>query len=234
MVLLGTIVNAAAILLGTFIGAFLTKIPERIKQTVTKAIALAVIILGIKMALKGEQFLIVIFSLAIGGVIGEWLDLEKKLNQIGQWLEGKVGTKNGNGNLPKAFVTSTLVFVVGALSILGALDSGLRQDHTVLYTKALLDGFCSILFTTTLGVGVLFSAVPVLLYEGGIALFATQINQWVPAGLLDFFISEMTAVGGIMILAIGLNLLEVTEIRTANLLPGLVVVAGLCGILYYW
>ncbi|HEU5138737.1 MAG TPA: DUF554 domain-containing protein [Bacillales bacterium] len=234
MVLLGTIVNAAAILFGTFIGSFLTKIPDRIKQTVTKAIALAVVVLGIKMALQGEQFLVVILSLAIGGVIGEWLDLEKRLNNIGYWLERKVGSRGEGGNVAKAFVTATLVFVVGALSILGALDSGLRQDHTILYTKAMLDGFFSILFTTTLGIGVLFSAVPVLIYEGGIALFATQINQWVAPGLLDLFISEMTAVGGIMILAIGLNLLEITKIRTANLLPGLVVVALLCGGLYYW
>ncbi|HEX7064403.1 MAG TPA: DUF554 domain-containing protein [Bacillales bacterium] len=232
MVLLGTIVNAAAILLGTFIGSFLTRIPEKIKQTVTKAIALAVVILGIQMALEGEHFLIVILSLAAGGAAGEWIDLEKKLNNVGHWLERKVGTDNGS--VARAFVTATLVFVVGALSIVGALDSGLRQDHTVLYTKAMLDGFFSILFTTTMGVGVVFSAIPVLLYEGGIALFATQINRWVAPELLDFFIGEMTAVGGIMILAIGLNLLEITAIRTANLLPSLIAVALLCAGVYYW
>ncbi|HET7580529.1 MAG TPA: DUF554 domain-containing protein [Bacillales bacterium] len=232
MVLLGTLVNAAAIVVGTFIGSFLTRIPEKIKETIMKAIGLAVVILGIEMGMKSEKFLIVIASLAIGGVIGEWINLEDQLNRVGRWLERKVG--EGHGNVAKAFVTATLVFLVGALSIVGALDSGLRHDHTVLYTKAMLDGFCSLLFTTTLGIGVIFSVIPVLIYEGGIALFATQINHWVPQGLLDFFISEMTATGGIMILAIGLNLIEITAIRTANLLPGLVVVAVLSGVVYYW
>lgn len=233
MVLLGTVVNAAAILFGTFIGSFLTKIPDQMKNTVTKAIALAVVLLGIEMGMKSEQFLIVIFSLALGGVIGESFELEEKLNAAGNWFEKKSG-KQTEGNIAKGFVTATLVFVVGALAIVGALDSGLRNDHTVLYTKAMLDGFFSILFTTTLGVGVMFSVIPVLLYEGGIALFATGIERWVPQPLLDLFISEMTSVGGIMILAIGLNLLEVTKIRTANLLPGIGVVAVLCTGVYYW
>lgn len=232
MVLLGTLVNVAAIILGTFIGSFLSKIPEKIKDTVMKAIALAVVILGVQMGMKGEKFILVIASLAFGGMVGEWLDLEGRLNNVGYWLERKVG--EGHGDVAKAFVTATLVFIVGALAIVGALDSGLRHDHTVLYTKAMLDGFCSLLFTTTLGIGVVFSVFPVLIYEGGIALFATQINHWVPHELLHFFIKEMTATGGIMILAIGLNLLQLTKIRTANLLPSLVIIALLSGVFYYW
>lgn len=232
MVLLGTLVNAAAILVGTFIGSFLSKIPENIKDTMMKAVALAVIVLGVQMGMKGEKFIFVIASLAFGGIIGELLDLEGRLNKLGHWLARRVG--EGHGDVAKAFVNSTLIFIVGALAIVGALNSGLRHDQTVLYTKAMLDGISALLFTTMLGIGVAFSAVPVFIYEGGIALFATQINHWIPQGLLHFFINEMTATGGIMILAIGLNLLELTRIRTANLLPSLVIIAVISGIYYYW
>ena len=232
MVLLGALVNTVAIIIGTFLGTFLTKIPENVKTTIIKAIGLAVIVLGVQMGMKSHHFVIVIASLVGGAIIGEMLKLEDRLNELGHWIEKKVGT--GHGDVAKAFVTATLLYIVGALAIIGALDSGLRHDYTVLYTKALLDGFCSLLFTTTFGVGVAFSAIPVFLYEGGIALFATQINHWVPHNLLKSFINEMTATGGVMILAIGLNLLEITKIRTANLLPGLLVVTLLTVLIYFW
>lgn len=233
MVLLGTIVNALSIILGSFLGNIFTKIPDRIKHTVTQGMALAVIVLGLEMGFKSEQFLIVIGSLALGGVIGEWLDLEGKLNHLGNFLEKKVGVGK-NGNVAKAFVTGTLVFVVGAMSIVGALDSGLRGDHRVLFTKAMLDGFFSIIFSTTLGIGVIFSAIPVFLYQGTIAVCATQIEKFVPQPLMDHMINELTATGGILILAIGLNLLNVTKIRTANLLPGIAVCILLVTAIFYF
>jgi uncharacterized membrane protein YqgA involved in biofilm formation len=126
-----------------------------------------------------------------------------------------------------------LIFVIGAMGIIGALDSGLRGDHRVLYTKSLLDGFMSLLLTTTLGIGVIFSAIPVFIYQGSIALFATQIERYVPEGLMDAFIVEMTATGGIMILAIGINLLEIIEIRVANMLPSLLIVIMLVSANFY-
>lgn len=129
-------------------------------------------------------------------------------------------------------MTATLVFVIGAMAILGALDSGIRDDHTVLYTKSVLDGFTALILSSTLGFGVIFSVVPVILYEGAIALFATQINRLVPAPVLHSFITEMTATGGIMIFAIGLNIAGLAKIRVANLLPGIVVVAVLVGLLH--
>jgi uncharacterized membrane protein YqgA involved in biofilm formation len=233
MSLLGTIVNALAIVAGSFFGLFWTSIPDRFKDTILQAMALAVTILGIGMGLKSEQFLIVIASLAIGGALGEWWNLEDKLNAVGKWLESKVG-KQDKGSVAAGFVTATLVFVVGAMSIVGALDSGLRQQHDVLYTKALIDGFCAILFTSTLGIGVMFSAVPVLLYQGAITLLATQIDRFVPQELMDAFIVEMTGTGGIMIVAIGLNLLGVAKIRVANLLPGLIIAALLVFIVEKW
>ncbi|MDZ5471657.1 DUF554 domain-containing protein [Bacillus sp. 31A1R] len=233
MFLLGTIVNGLLIIVGTLIGKLLTRIPERIKGTVMHGIGLAVIVLGLQMGIKSENFLIVILSLVFGAVIGEYFDLEAKLNNLGDWLEKKVGS-NGQGSISQGFVTATLIFVIGAMAIIGALDSGIRGDHDVLYTKAIIDGFTALILTTTLGIGVMFSAIPVMLYQGAIALFATQINNLIPQALLDSFILEMTATGGIMIFAIGLNLAGITKIRVANLLPGILVVAIIVTVMYYF
>jgi uncharacterized membrane protein YqgA involved in biofilm formation len=222
MVLLGTIVNALAIILGTLLGKFLTRIPETVKVTVMQAIGLSVILLGVQMGLQSENFVLVIFSLVLGGILGELMDFDGKLNALGRWLEIKVGA--GHGSIAEGFVTATLIFVIGAMGILGSLDSGIRNDHRVLFTKSLLDGFMSLLLTTTLGIGVLFSSVPVFLYQGAIALGATQIERFVPEQLMNQLITEMTATGGVMIMAIGINLLEIKMIRVANLLPGIVVV----------
>ena len=233
MVLLGTIVNGLAIILGALLGSLVKNIPEKVKSTVMQAISLAVIVLGVSMGLKSDQFLIVIGSLVAGALLGERWDLEEKLNRLGKWLEKKVGAKE-NGGIAKGFVTTTLIYVVGAMAIIGALDSGLRGDHSVLYTKSMLDGFSAIIFTSALGIGVIFSAIPVMIYQGGIALFATQIDRFIPADLMDTFIVEMTATGGIMIIAIGLNILGLTQIRVANLLPSILVTAILLTCVYYW
>ncbi|MGV3487736.1 MAG: DUF554 domain-containing protein [Tuberibacillus sp.] len=234
MALLGTLVNTIAIIIGSLIGTFFNKIPDKIKVTVTHGMALSVIILGLQMALKSEHILIVIGSLALGGIIGEIIDLEGYLNRLGKWLEKKVGVKEGSDqSFAKAFVTATLVFVVGAMAIIGAIDSGLKGDHRVLYTKSMLDGFFSVIFSTTLGIGVLFSAFPVLIYEGSIALAATAITLFIPNDLLQSFIAEMTGTGGVLILAIGLNQLNITKIKTANLLPSILVCAILVTIIFY-
>jgi uncharacterized protein len=185
------------------------------------------------MGFKSENFLIVILSLVLGAVIGEWLGLEDKLNAVGNWLEGKIGS-NGQGSISQGFVTATLIFVIGAMAIIGALDSGIRGDHDVLYTKSIIDGFTALILTTTLGIGVIFSAIPVVLYEGLIALFATQIDRFVPQALMDQFIVEMTAAGGVMIFAIGLNLTGLTKIRVANLLPGILVTAVIVTSIYFY
>ncbi|MBH9968005.1 DUF554 domain-containing protein [Rossellomorea oryzaecorticis] len=231
MVLLGTIVNGICIIIGTLLGVFLHRIPENMKGTVMKAIGLAVVVLGLQMGLKSENFLIVIISLALGAAWGEWMNLEDKLNAVGTWLEKKMGSKKET-SISQGFVTATLIFVIGAMAVIGALDSGIRGDHDVLYTKSIIDGFTSLILTTTLGIGVMFSAIPVVLYQGLIALFATQIHQWVPQELMDTYIVEMTSTGGIMIFAIGLNLIGITKIRVANLLPGIIVVALVVGVIH--
>jgi uncharacterized protein len=232
MFLLGTLVNGLLIVIGTILGKLLNRIPEGMKVTVMYAIGLSVMVLGLQMGLKSENFLIVIISLVVGAVAGEALRLEDKLNDLGLWLEKKVGNNNGKGSISEGFVTATLIFVIGAMAIIGALDSGIRGDHAVLYTKSLIDGFTALILTTTLGIGVIFSAIPVVLYEGLIALFATQIDRFVPQELMDQFIVEMTATGGIMIFTIGLNLTGMVKIKVANLLPGIVVTGLIVTILY--
>ncbi|MEI5908392.1 DUF554 domain-containing protein [Bacillus spongiae] len=224
MVLLGSIVNAVAIILAAMLGKRLQRIPERIKTTVMQAISLAIIVLGLQMGLESEKYLIVISSIVIGAIIGEYFSLEDKLNSVGKYLEMRVGS-NSEASLSQGFVTATLIFVIGAMAVLGALDSGLRGDHEILYTKSIIDGFTALILTTTLGIGVMYSAIPVLLYQGSIALFASQIHAFVPSEILNLFISEMTSTGGVMILAIGLNMLGITKIRVANLLPSILVVA---------
>lgn len=223
MFILGALVNGIAILFGTLVGRLFRQISERMKETVMYGISLAVILLGIQMSLKTQHFLIVLISLVIGGVIGEQLDIESWLVKLGKWLESKVGSKKA-GNVGLAFVTSTLIFAVGAMAIIGALDSGMRHDHTILYMKSVSDGFVALILSTTLGIGVIFSAIPVFLYEGFIALFATQIGSFVPADVLNQLTTELSATGGLLIVAIGLNLMNLTKIRVANLLPSMAIV----------
>ncbi|WLD93383.1 DUF554 domain-containing protein [Alkalihalobacillus sp. AL-G] len=227
MVLLGTIVNGVAIAVGTLLGLFFTRIPENTKTIVMQAMGLTVVVLGIDMGLQSEHILIVIISLAIGGVWGEAWRLDDRLNQLGAWIEVKAGASEGS--VAKAFVTATLVFVIGALSVVGALDSGLRHDHQILYTKSLIDGFIAMIFATTLGFGVIFSAIPVILYQGTIALLATQVQILFSPEQLEVLITELTATGGILIFAIGLNLLKIMSIKVVNLLPSLFIT----GILVY-
>lgn len=233
MFLLGTLVNGMLIIIGTIIGKFLNRIPEEMKKTVMYGISLSVIVLGLQMGLKSNNFLIVIISLVIGAIIGELIQLEEKLNDLGEWLEKRIGS-NGKGSISEGFVTATLIFVIGAMAIIGALDSGIRGDQSVLYTKGFIDGFTALILTTTLGIGVIFSAVPVVLYEGTIALFATQIDRFVPHALLNQFIVEMTATGGVMILAIGLNLTGKIKIKVGNFLPSILVTAIIVSIIYVY
>jgi uncharacterized membrane protein YqgA involved in biofilm formation len=181
------------------------------------------------MALKSNNFLIVIISLVLGGILGEWLRLEFRLQQLGKWLEKQVGKGSvktaGQSSIAEGFVTATLVFCIGAMAIIGSIDSGLRHDHGILYTKSMLDGFSSIIFASTLGIGVIFSAVPVLLYQGAIAVAATFITLMISDASLNAIIVEVTAVGGILILGIGINILLIKKINVANLLPSLLIAA---------
>lgn len=232
MILLGTVVNAIFIVIGALIGRFLHNIPERMKETVMYAIGLAVLAIGIQMTFESTQFLIVIMSIAVGSVLGEWANIDMKINNLGQWVERKIPSRNKEISVAQGFVTATLIFAIGSMAIIGAIDSGLRNDHDVLVTKGIIDGFTAIILSSTLGIGVALAAVPVFLYQGLITIFSTQISEFIPTALLEFFIAEMTATGGLMIVAIGLNLLGVTKIRVANLIPGIAVVGVIVTIVY--
>lgn len=224
MILLGTLVNAAAIIVGSLLGRLMSGIPDTIRQTVMQGIGLAVILLGLKMSFETRNILLLIVSIVLGSIVGELMGIEKGLNQAGLWLEKKLGGSK-QGSIATGFVTATLVYCIGAMAVLGAMDSGLRNNHDILYTKAMLDGFSAIIFTSTLGIGVLFSAVPVLFYQGLIALLSTQIYGLVSKEMLDAMLVEVTAVGGLMIIAIGINILELRKINVANMLPALLIAA---------
>ena len=235
MVLLGSFLNALFIIIGALIGRLFQNIPDKIKETSLSIIGLAVALLGIQMGFESENFIIIIISLVVGAVIGEWLDLDRLFNRFGQWIECKLShgkEKKSNGSIAEGFVTASLIFVIGSMGILGALDSGIRNDHDVLITKGIIDGFTSIILASTLGIGVLFSAFPVFVYQGTIALLAGVISMYMSDAALNMFVQEMTATGGVMIMAIGLNIAGLTKIRVANLLPGIAIVGVIIMILF--
>ncbi|MHB8125089.1 MAG: DUF554 domain-containing protein [Desulfitobacteriaceae bacterium] len=216
--MLGTIINVLSIIIGGLIGLIFGKaFPEKMKNTVIHGIGLAVLLIGGSMALQTKNHLIIIGSLVLGGIVGEIIDIEFRLQQLGKWLEKKITRGEGIGQFTKAFVTSSLIYCVGAMSIMGALESGLKGNNSILYAKAMLDGVSSIVFASSLGIGVILSALPVLIYQGGISLSAGLI-QGVLSGSV---VNEMSATGGLLIVAIGLNILEIKEIKVGNLLPGI-------------
>jgi len=212
----GTIVNTVAIIAGSLIGLlFKGSIPEKYSQTIMHGIGLAVILIGLKTALKTDDILLIIISLAIGSAIGELLRIEDRLERLGKWLGRLVsGDKEGIAN---GFVTASLIYCVGAMAIVGSLESGLSGNHQTLFAKSLLDGIGSILFASTLGLGVIFSAVSVFVYQGTITLAASVLKQFLIPGV----IVQMSAVGGLLILAIGINLLEIKKLKIGNMLPAI-------------
>jgi len=235
VVILGALINAVLIIAGALVGRIFKNIPESMKSTVLSIIGLAVALLGIKMGFESDNFIILIVSLVVGTVVGEWLDLDKQMNRLGKWVESLFRTKRNDQNqisIAEGFVTASLIFVVGSMAVIGALDSGLRNDHNVLITKGLIDGFTSIILASTLGIGVLLSAIPVFIYQGLIAVFAGVISSFIPDAALQMYITEMTAVGGVMIMAIGLNIAGLTKIKAANLLPGIVIVGIMVAFFY--
>lgn len=215
---IGTIVNVIAIVVGGLIGLLLHKnFPEKIRQIVFQGIGLFTLVLGMQMGFKSENPLVLIFSILIGGIIGESLNIEGRLENLSEKLKRRIGSDSNT--FTQGLMTSFLLFCVGSMAILGSINDGLRADHSLLFTKSILDGFSSIALASSLGIGVLFSVIPLLIYQGGITLFANvSQNFFTPT-----IISELTAVGGILIVGIGINLLEIKKIRVTNLLPSLLI-----------
>ena len=219
--MIGTLINVVAVLAGTALGLLLRKgIPERMRETVMQGLALCVVLIGVSGAIKTGDTMCVIVSMVVGGLLGSAVNIEHRLDQLGALAERKLVRNQGEGStFAKGFVTASLVYCVGAMAIVGAMDSGLRGDHSTLIAKAALDGVSAIFFASTMGVGVGLSAVAVLVYQGAIALLAT----WIAPILTDPIINEMSAVGSLLIIGIGLNMLYDKHIAVGNLLPAIFV-----------
>lgn len=212
----GTFVNGAAIIIGALIGLLFGRVvPERIHVVSMQGIGLAVLLIGLQMAVRSEHLLLVIFSLVLGGIAGELIGLEERLLGLGERLEKVLGKKQPQ--LARAFMNATLIYAVGAMSVTGALESGLLGRHQILYAKSALDGISAVVFASTMGIGVAFSAFPVMFYQGAIALLA----GWASVFLTETVIVEFSAVGGLLIVAIGLNILQIKTLKVGNLLPAL-------------
>ena len=217
--MLGTIVNAVAIICGSLLGLLFSRgFADNYRDIIMSGIGLSVMLIGIKAALSSDALLIVIFSMIGGALIGEFLRLEQRLETLGKLLEGKVSAKSADtSSFARGFVTASLVFCVGSMAIVGSLESGLTGNHQTLFAKSVLDGVTSIIFASAMGLGVLFSSLAVFLYQGLITLTAMYMKNY----LVPETIAQMSSVGGLLILAIGLNLLKITSIRIGNLLPGI-------------
>lgn len=224
--MLGTIVNTIAVIIGAGIGMFLKKgIPQRLSDTMMKGLGLCTLFLGISGSLDGQNSLIPIISIVVGALIGEGIDLDEKLNQLGNWLENRFKSKDGSKiSVAEGFVSASLLFCVGAMTIVGSLQSGLQGNHEMLFNKSMLDFVAAIIFASTMGVGVMLSAAFVFVYQGAITLLA----QWVAPVLSDVVIAEMNCVGSVIIIGIALNLLGITKLKVMNYVPAIFIPIILC------
>jgi uncharacterized protein len=225
----GTIINIVTVLLGGTIGALLgDRIPERLKNTVVAGLGLFTLAYGLTSFAKIDNSLIVLGGILVGGLLGEWWKIEDGLRWFGGWLETKMMRRNGaaddQNRFVRGFLSASLVFCVGPMSILGSIQDGLTGDYSTLAVKSTLDGFAAMAFASSLGAGVLFSALVILFYQGGLSLLAAQVHNAVPAVLLNEMITAMTATGGVILIAIAISsLLEIKPIRSGNFLPALFV-----------
>ena len=220
----GTFINVAAILIGGTIGLiFGARIPEKFKNTVIAGMGLFTAAMGLQMFLKSGNQLIVLGAIIIGAMLGEWIGIEDWLQALGQSLEKRFSSdaETGAGSkFVRGFMVSSLLFCIGPMAILGSIQDGLTGDYNLLAVKSTLDGFASIAFASTLGVGVMFSSLIILVYQGGISLLANQLNAIVTYPMM----AEMTATGGVILMGVAINnLLEIKKIRVGNFRPALAV-----------
>jgi uncharacterized membrane protein YqgA involved in biofilm formation len=244
---IGTLINVAAILIGGAFGMlFGARLPERTRQTVIASLGLFTAVIGIQMTFESQQILVVLGSLLIGGLVGEGLGIEDRLSNLGAWLERRFtggepaerrsaeeaasdialapdralsAGRNGSRFI-RGFLTASLVYAIGPIAILGAIQDGLTGDYSLLAIKSVLDGFASLAFASSLGIGVLFSSLVIFVYQGGLSLLAGQASAVISADMM----AEMTAAGGVLLLGVAISsLLEIKPIRVGNLLPALVV-----------
>jgi uncharacterized membrane protein YqgA involved in biofilm formation len=214
--MIGPLVNAAVVVVCALLGCFVIRgISPRFEDIMKKAIGLSVMFVGIKGAFDNQMVLLLIFSMVIGAVLGEAINIDKQMNRLGVWAEKKMGF--GGGSFSKGFVSASILFCTGSMAIVGSMQSGLQGNHEILFAKSILDGAISVVFAASMGIGTVFSAIPVLVYEAAIALAALGIRDMLSPDM----IREMGAVGSLLVAAIGFNFLEVKEIKVANLIPAI-------------
>ena len=223
--MIGVIANTITVLIGRLCGLLLCRgIPEKVSDTVMRAIGLCTLYIGISGALEGENTLVLILSMAIGTMLGAWLDIDKHFTQAVEKIESKFRRGDGKVSLAEGFISASLLFCVGAMTIVGSLQAGLTGDNRMLFTKSILDLISSFLFASTLGIGVVASAGFVFVFQGAIVLAAT----WLAPLLSDAVIAEMTCAGSLLIVALGLNLIGVTKLKILNYLPAVFLPILLC------
>lgn len=216
---IGTFINAILVVVGSIIGVVIkNRLPERVQNIVLDANGLITIALAISMLLKAQDFIPIVASVVVGAIIGEFLEIEKRLEKLGDRLKKQVKSKDTR--FTEGLVTAFLLFCVGPITILGSFNEGLRQDRTLILTKGVLDGFTSIIFAAAYGIGVAFSAIPLLIYQSALTILAANLQNV----LTTFMINQFTAVGGVLLLGIGINLLRLKHIRVANFLPSLILI----------
>lgn len=223
--MLGTLVNTFAVIIGASIGLLIKKgIPERIGDSLMKGLGLCSLYIGISGAFKGENALIMIISIVLGIGIGEGIDIDSRVNSVVKRIESKFFRKKGKNNIAQGFISASLLFCVGSMTLVGAMNAGLLGDNTMLYTKSAMDFCSSIIFASTLGIGVLLSAIFVLIYQGGLTLLAIYAAPL----LNNQVINEMTCVGSLIIIAMGLNILGITKIKLMNYIPAMFLPIIIC------
>jgi uncharacterized membrane protein YqgA involved in biofilm formation len=221
--MIGTLINVVAVVIGSLLGIFFgARLSDHLKTTIVSGMGLFTTAIGIQMFLKTNNVLVVLGALLAGALLGEWLRIEDRIESLGVWLEKRFSgnSEGGSSRFVRGFLSASLLYCTGPMAVLGSISDGLRGDYLTLSIKSVLDGFISIAFASTLGIGVMFSALPVFIYQGGISLLAAQLN----AVLSDAMMNEMTATGGVLLMGIGFSsLLEIKKIRVGNFLPALVI-----------
>ena len=220
--MIGVFVNVATVLLGSTVGLLFRKgIPERISKAMMLAIGLCTLYIGIDGALEGSNTIVLILSMVVGTLIGTLIDIDDKINRIGQFIERKLKKEGEKTSIAEGFMTASLLFCVGAMTIVGSLNAGLTGDNTLIFTKSILDLISSCLLASTLGIGVMLAAIFVLIIQGGLVLLAGLLQ-----GVLtdQALIAEITCAGSVMIIGLGLNILGITKLKVANFLPALLLV----------
>ena len=217
--MIGTLINVGTVIIGSTLGLVIrSRLPEKYTRIMFQVFGLFTIFLGIKMALETNNIMVMIFSLLIGSLLGTWWKLEENMHRFGDYLKKKV--RSNNERFAEGLVTAFLVFCMGSMTVLGAVEEGLGNRPNLLLTKSLMDGFSSMALASALGAGVLFSAAPLLVYQGGLTLFAGYISNTLSPDI----VAELSAVGGILLVGLGFTLMDVKKVKVMNMLPALVVV----------